>query len=1289
MIVNYDKKANEFNTIFDRLINKNQSISGTDEFIECVNTIRELEKSGKFDLKRATFDRLSDSIGNVDQRIVAAAQSVQSGKMAWKEYDDIVAKVFTSTSKFSGVLNAGKGIVKGFGASVLNSFIGFAAGAVISAFISGIDEAIHKTERLIEAGEKAKSSIDSTFNEFSSRKSSIEGLGKSLAGDTEEIESTEDAINSIAEKYAKLREGVNLSDNSSRALSTDEYQSYLDISNQIAEQFPSLISGYDAQGNAILNLGSNAANAAESLTNLYNASMHSSNIEMGENLQDAYTGTKAQAKEYNAQIKNWEGNKKFAEELSEKLSDQISDDNFEISLNEFGAYYKDAIKKAQEILGEEGIVSDQNGTAQTFNLAGVSDATRKELQDSISELYTIDIVKYKQNISGTKLLIEEQWDSLANSVGQYLQTSPSFTNLNSTLQNAILQNITDLDLSKIGSDYGGDIDQYIYSELLSPLSDMSPQTQEAVADLFRLNTDSLNYAEYQKTISNQLEKAFPDDTETQNQMRELFGFDQVEKDAEVQLNRLRDQFGDAVNDFTLSELESGFDLVTNDKFSGTFAEFQDEIEKTKALAATGIDLEAHTNMDAIETALQTENAGSDYEKAVSYLQQAKDLYDKGLVGTDDFKSIASYISADSMDDPVNFAKNYEKAARYLTDDGAGIQNFLHDLQSNGFAQVENLSDGTQKWTYSIEDLEAASQKMGIGFEFMMDMFGRLEDYGFHNNFVGSVEDGAQKITDLTSQLAQEEKKLAQLEAEGADTTAIDQQREKVNALKADIEATRSAMEQLTQNSADDYANQVRTAKETIASMAAERDKIMKENPYGEDTQLVADLMEQEIRAIADEYGIELDANLNILEPEETLTVTVNAELNKQELDNHLNEMNQGQSLLFQGEVNGQSTFIEAEKTAYGSIIYTADIDGAERTLSLIENEDGTISFTAEVNAVEEETSKTYGGTRSTTFAPDTQALNSVTAVTYGGMRAVDYIANTLGLPSYFPPIVRAVSYVISGASAAIYAARLAAGDTFLNGTAYNDGSSGGLLPHPLLSGRALAMGTLRDNTWLKPGWKTKRGQVALTGEIGPEMVVKGNRWWTVGDRGAEFAKIPQGAVVFNADQTRKLLTDGRINSRGKAFSSGTAYGGGSGGSSHAYFGGAAAFSSGSVKSSSSSRASSNSSSSSKNAADDFEKTIDWIATAIDRLERAIDMLDLKASSTYRSWSERNKNLSSEISKITQEINLQQQGYNRYLQQANAVGLSSAWAAKVQNGQVDISTITDENLAEKISEYQDW
>ena len=112
-------------------------------------------------------------------------------------------------------------------------------------------------------------------------------------------------------------------------------------------------------------------------------------------------------------------------------------------------------------------------------------------------------------------------------------------------------------------------------------------------------------------------------------------------------------------------------------------------------------------------------------------------------------------------------------------------------------------------------------------------------------------------------------------------------------------------------------------------------------------------------------------------------------------------------------------------------------------------------------------------------------------------------------------------------------------------------------------------------------------------------------------------------------------------------------------------------------------------SSKSSSAKDFEETFDWIETAIDRIERSISNLNLKASSVYRSWSERNSNLKAELLDVKKEMDIQASGYNRYMQQANSVGLSEEWASKVRNGQIDINSLTDKALAERIKEYENW
>lgn len=53
------------------------------------------------------------------------------------------------------------------------------------------------------------------------------------------------------------------------------------------------------------------------------------------------------------------------------------------------------------------------------------------------------------------------------------------------------------------------------------------------------------------------------------------------------------------------------------------------------------------------------------------------------------------------------------------------------------------------------------------------------------------------------------------------------------------------------------------------------------------------------------------------------------------------------------------------------------------------------------------------------------------------------------------------------------------------------------------------------------------------------------------------------------------------------------------------------------------------------------------------------------------------------------INTNQQAYNRYLAQANSVGLSENYASQVRNGSLNIESISDENLKKKIDDYEKW
>lgn len=98
--------------------------------------------------------------------------------------------------------------------------------------------------------------------------------------------------------------------------------------------------------------------------------------------------------------------------------------------------------------------------------------------------------------------------------------------------------------------------------------------------------------------------------------------------------------------------------------------------------------------------------------------------------------------------------------------------------------------------------------------------------------------------------------------------------------------------------------------------------------------------------------------------------------------------------------------------------------------------------------------------------------------------------------------------------------------------------------------------------------------------------------------------------------------------------------------------------------------------------------IDWIAVRLNRIQRAISDLDAVASSGLKNLSTRIDSAKKEVTELNKEIDASNQGYNRYIQEANSVGLRSDLAERVRNGTIDINSY-DDDTRQKIQEYQEW
>lgn len=782
---------------------------------------------------------------------------------------------------------------------------------------------------------------------------------------------------------------------------------------------------------------------------------------------------------------------------------------------------------------------------------------------------------------------------------------------------------------------------------------------------------------------------------------------------------------ESMTNFTNDLIDAGKASQSGDDITWKF--------KTTAEAADALDL----SVQSVEAAMHNlEDYGAEFddvmfsgeglERYESALENIKSLYDSmdegeskdhlgGLIDNWDLE-LEKYqddLSSLTEDQIVHIEFEYDLAS---------IQQQIDQVMSlinNGDTSVENYAQvlaGNQQYIQTAES--------GVGFD--------TEGVKIPVEYVTN-EDTISTLQEQLKSVTSEEEKIA-IQAQIVNLQEV--QKDLLNAFSdahPEINAE-SSMDEINSAWNDFIAST--EGQEIIANIVAKDD---------EAKQAVADLLGIDVDDIdvpvkADTSEAKRDIDALVSEDKKTIVMDVNA--NTSDIEEALDNLQQGQTLYFTAKVDGKETGVAASFDETGEITYTANINDVEVSLDKVKDEEGNITYTADYDSaidnldIEATVDYLIGSQES----PDTKeafvdyiknhqddpefrtALMNYLKAGQDDPDAkialLDYIKNNQdnaddqnAIVNYFKgrqdnpdsPQSGIVNWGLGTVTWPTLSLTgiinwISGGGSRLSGTAHANGTAE-LFPIPSLSGRALAMGTLQDDSWLDPNWQTKHSEVALTGEEGQELVVtRANRWFTVGDHGAEFVNIPQGSIVFDAHQTKELLSKGRINSRGTAMIGGTAFANGwrlpSASSSSS-----SSSSSSKSSSSSNSSASSNSTSSTKSAqkaadtakeaADEFEESFDQIEILLDRMDRTLQQLTDSIETYSYDLSKQSSVSDQAMNTIRSDLTTLQQAYNRYIKEANSVGLSDSWKRIVQSGKLDITTITDEDLKNKIDEYQQW
>ena len=223
--------------------------------------------------------------------------------------------------------------------------------------------------------------------------------------------------------------------------------------------------------------------------------------------------------------------------------------------------------------------------------------------------------------------------------------------------------------------------------------------------------------------------------------------------------------------------------------------------------------------------------------------------------------------------------------------------------------------------------------------------------------------------------------------------------------------------------------------------------------------------------------------------------------------------------------------------------------------------------------------------------------------------------------------------------------------------------------------QTIAQGTAHaaGSAYLGGDWGVKHPGISLVGEVGPEIRVRGSHWSLLGKDSSELADIRKGDIIFNAEQTRQILANGKITNglkRGVAYVSGTIPGRRSVAPDYHY-------------TNPGNSAVGNATQNDKN-----KQKIDWIEVAVDRIERIIESMTRSVESVFLRLEKRLQASADAIAKTREEIELARAGADRYFEEAEKVDLSEEIKNLIRNGAIDIAEY-DKKTADKIKEYQEW
>lgn len=303
-----------------------------------------------------------------------------------------------------------------------------------------------------------------------------------------------DSTDDIIPRFIELSQKVNKFDDT-LGLSDEEYEEFVGLNNQLASIFPELDAGMDSNGNHMLYLSGNAEELNSILNDLIKTQRELALTESAENLPEIINKTNDLEEIYNQQKAIIESTVDSYDDALHDLGELFTEENIDSYMATYGDKWADEFNWM--------VNSFSNGSIEA--LASVFDAAgRPESWDALVKKFTeesgfIDwyalansdemnaaLDALTNQIDDYDAKIQKAWDKIRPDVAAWVGLDSMYQELAPELQNVVNTMVAGVDFNGLGLKTEEDIERYISDSIISPIFN----SKEAVNDAFASLTDA-------------------------------------------------------------------------------------------------------------------------------------------------------------------------------------------------------------------------------------------------------------------------------------------------------------------------------------------------------------------------------------------------------------------------------------------------------------------------------------------------------------------------------------------------------------------------------------------------------------------------------------------------------------------------------------------------------------------------------------------------------------------------------------------------------------------------------